>query len=176
MSLDKYKTTNIQELYTILLYMVNVKNEKDHKIFKLSLNDKVSILYIDSRYDINKYKEYVIKGRVIKIYQQRDTNRYCPGCSGECPWYNIIIDCSTEYSKDIKTISSKNILDIHYLPYDYELETPPEFPDPLTKYLLVNEIQDNIIIDVTAPNDAALGDKDYDAEDIRVDIDSGGVL
>lgn len=121
--------------------------EKKHKVIA---GEGYSFLYIDDLNDVGNGKERQIKGIVkdIKInpkYKIKNvvqsgysaSVRSNMNLSTECGIDRVIIvvDCSEKFRSGIENLKVENILDVHPIDYDYNLEESPR---------LVPDINDDI--------------------------------
>lgn len=166
--MKRYRVLGIDPLPTIQLHLINRQNNKDCFKFNISIDDLVSILYIDNIFEIGEKKEYAVHGRIIDInyvdIRKSDRNK-----SIIKKGIFIKVDAGERGDSKILVLDAENILDIHKYPYEYNLtEYPKLIPENIRDGFFINEKSYSQKIDVTVPDDVLLKDTNFN--------DNGGKL
>lgn len=158
--MERHHIVGIEPVSTVKLHFKNIRKDSKRCFhFKVSVGDKVSILYIDNIHQVGRGKEYVIEGYVKDIVCNRDElhNRIL--------YRSLILDTSTDYDSKETEVYFYNILDIHKYPYKYDLnENIVTVPRPGGKGYFIREISWPQEFDMSVPNESAFGDYDFVVE------------
>lgn len=159
--MKRLKSIKATPLMTLRIEFENRLKVEEHKIFDVTVGDRVSILYIDKLSEIGEEKEYVIHGEVKQILV--NNSMMCEICCKPVLHYFLLVDCSDIFGGKVRKLNLHNILDINKYKYDYDLVENPEIrPKQLKETWLVHEITNPQDIDMTRPNDPPVYDDEED--------------
>lgn len=161
--MKRLKVVKATPLSTLRIELENRLKVEEHKIFDVSVGDRVSILYIDKLSDIGEEKEYAIDGEVKEI--RVNDSMMCEICHKPCPHYFLLLDCSDIFGAEKRILNLHNILDINKYPFKYNLVENPELrPKQLKETWLVHEITYPQDVDITRPNLPPVYDDEEDSD------------
>ena len=160
--LKRLKTVKATPLMTLRIELENRLKVEEHKIFDVTVGDRISVLYLDKLSEIGEDKEYVIHGEVKEI--RVNNSMMCEICHKPCPHYFLLLDTSDIFGAGHKILNLHNILDINPYPHEYDLVENPEMRPKLTETWMVHELTHPQDIDMTRPNNPLVYE-DNDKED-----------
>ena len=133
----------------------NIKDSDHIKEVILKVGDKVSLLCIDTRSEIGSGKEYVVEGMIKQIVLHSHKNSCCGSSIHGVEIYKLVIDCSKTNMSRIKHIKTTQLLDIHFLPYTYDLNETT---------LIMPRVKDGIDVITRRPFDRFESGNRYDQQ------------